>query len=110
MTVGPTKRFEPTRRLTMGDALGLPKVRATMDVRAAMNAGGKPGDVPTFVPDGTPLPKDSPRDERGQPRTFGEQFVALLGEFMDARERSANQDDTNKAAARLQAFLDKRLP
>lgn len=38
------------------------------NVRAAVRAGGMVGDVPTFVPDGTPHPANSPRDERGRLR------------------------------------------
>lgn len=105
---------------------------------AALNAGGKPGDVPAFVPDGTPLPADSPRDERGQLRdaaaralsgpdgetinamSYGEQVVEALGEFVDAKISYAqayqsvggewtNPEPVNKAADRLTKLLDRKV-
>lgn len=88
------------------------------------------GDVPTFrAPDSTfekhngPGPDAQKEFEQTRPNvmTFGEQFVELLGEFVDAREQYAharrhvggeyaNSDDMDKAGNALQAFLDKRFP
>lgn len=68
-----------------------------------------------FAPGGLCAP------ERPNAMSFGEQFVELLGEFVDAREQYAhsrrqiggeyaNSDDMNKAGDALQALLDKRFP
>ena len=104
-------------------------------VRAAVNAGGKPGDVPKFVPAGTPMPEHNPRDEHGQLRyaalcgpdgedintmSYGEQVVEALDEYVDAKirydfsrrvsgEDYANPKPVSKAREALTKLLDRKV-
>lgn len=120
----PTKgyRTEAERRLTMGDALGLPKVKPHGQTRALKNFA--PGGLCAPRGSGEGSVKGAPDNwpaERPNAMSFGEQFVELLGEFVDAREQYAhsrrgvggeyaNADDMNKAGDALQKLLDRRFP
>lgn len=93
----------------MGDALGLTAALRTRLPKSKALAGRPFTDA------------ESGSDTHINAMTFGEQFVEALGEFVDAREQYAhtrrgiggeyaNSDDMNKAADRLQALIDRRLP
>lgn len=125
----PTKgyRTEAERRLTMGDALGLTKLPKLREAKPH----GQTRALKNFAPGGLCAPRGSGEGSvKGAPdnwpternvMSFGEQFVELLGEFVDAREQYAhsrrgvggeyaNSDDVNKAADALQKLLDRRFP